>query len=152
MDNPNLFTKEESQKLIDRINQLSPETQAKWGKMDVARMLAHCNVSYETIYTDKHPRPTGLKRLMINLFAKNVVTNAKPYKKNSMTAPMFIIADKKVFDEEKERLVNYISKTQELGEAHFDGKENLSFGPLSKNQWNNLMYKHLNHHLEQFGV
>ena len=35
---------------------------------------------------------------------------------------------------------------------YFDNKENTSFGPMTTNEWNNLFYKHLNHHLEQFKV
>ena len=45
-----------------------------------------------------------------------------------------------------------MKKTQELGRSHFDGKESLSFGPINAQEWNNLFYKHLNHHLSQFGV
>jgi hypothetical protein len=45
-----------------------------------------------------------------------------------------------------------MKKTVDLGEAHFDGKESLSFGKLTASQWNTMFYKHLNHHLTQFGV
>jgi hypothetical protein len=45
-----------------------------------------------------------------------------------------------------------MKKTQGLGEAHFDGKDSHSFGNLSKSQWNTMFYKHLDHHLTQFGV
>ena len=34
----------------------------------------------------------------------------------------------------------------------FEGKESNSFGPLTKGEWNNMFYKHLDHHLSQFGV
>ncbi|WP_407515965.1 hypothetical protein [Tamlana fucoidanivorans] len=78
--------------------------------------------------------------------------NEKPYPKNSRTAPQFLVAKQKNFIEEKERLINYLVKTQELGEGYFDGKESHSFGALTKSQWNNMFYKHLNHHLTQFGV
>ena len=59
---------------------------------------------------------------------------------------------KKDFNVEKQRLVDYLNKTQQLGEAYFDNKESHSFGPLNKTEWNNMLYKHLNHHLTQFGV
>jgi len=73
----NLFDAQELQETIERINQLSHETPALWGKMNVAQMLAHCNVTYELVYTDKHPKPQGFKKFMIKLFAKNVVVWAK---------------------------------------------------------------------------
>ena len=56
------------------------------------------------------------------------------------------------FEEEKEKIIDYINKTQELGATHFDGKESHSLGKLTINEWNNLFYKHIDHHLNQFGV
>lgn len=137
---------------IARIDQLTPETQPLWGKMNVSHMLAHCCVTYEMAYTDKHPAPKGFMKIILKLFVKNMVVSEKPYKKNLKTAPQFVIADERDFKKEKERLIAYIKKTEELGGDHFDGKENLSFGKMSKKEWNNMFYKHLDHHLQQFGV
>ena len=139
--------------MIARINKLTPDSQGEWGKMDVSRMLAHCCVTYEMVYEpDKHPKPNPIMRLILKLFVKKVVTGEKPFKKNSPTAPQFIMKSDKDFDVERSRLVAYIEKTQQLGEAEFDGKESVSFGILNKTEWNNMFYKHLNHHLTQFGV
>ena len=46
----NIFTKEVTDILIGRINNLTPATQPQWGKMNVAQMLAHCNVAYEMVF------------------------------------------------------------------------------------------------------
>ena len=73
-------------------------------------------------------------------------------KKSSQTAPYFIIADERDFEAEKKKLIDYILKTQELGENAFEGKESVSFGSMTKNEWNNMLYKHLDHHLSQFGA
>lgn len=148
----NIFSKEVSQEITGRINQLTPESQPEWGKMDVAQMLAHCSVTYEMVYTDKHPKAKGLKRLLLKAFVKRPVVSEKPYPKNSRTAPQFLITDPKVFETEKKRLIDFIIKTQELGENYFDGKESNSFGALTIIEWNNQFYKHLDHHLIQFGV
>lgn len=148
----NIFTKEVSSEIIERINLLSPQTQAKWGKMNVSQMLAHCNVTYELAYENKHPKPTFFVRLILKLFVKKYVVNEVPYKKNGGTAPVFIITDTKNFELEKERLIKYIVKTTELGESYFENKESISFGILTSKQWNNMFYKHLDHHLSQFGV
>lgn len=148
----NVFSKEGIQALIERINNLTPESTPLWGKMSVDQMLAHCNVTYELAYTDKHPKPGSIKKFFLKMFVKPIVVNNKPYPKNSRTAPEFIIADSKEFEKEKERLINYINETQALGKEHFEGRESHSFGPLSASEWNNMFYKHLNHHLNQFGV
>ena len=148
----NVFTRQDATDLIIRINKLSPQTKPQWGKMSVSQMLAHCNVTYELVYEDKHPKPNPFVKLLLKLFVKPTVVNDKPFKNSGQTAPAFVIKDEKNFNEEKDRLINYIQKTQQLGEAHFDGKESHSFGKLTKSEWNNMFYKHLEHHLTQFGV
>jgi len=148
----NLFDSKECEATIGRINKLTPETQHLWGKMDVAQMMAHCNVAYELVYTDKHPKPKGFQKFMIKLFAKNIVVGPKPYKKNTRTAPVFVIADARDFQVEKKRLIAYLEQTQQLGASHFNGKESHAFGPLTSKDWNTLFSKHIDHHLKQFGV
>ena len=56
------------------------------------------------------------------------------------------------FEHERQRLIDYLDKTHELGAVHYDGKVNQGFGALSLQQWNTLFSKHLDHHLTQFGV
>ncbi|MFY7912591.1 MAG: DUF1569 domain-containing protein [Emticicia sp.] len=149
---PNIFKKSVSEEVIGRINALTPSTQGKWGKMSVSQMLAHCNVSYELIYENKHPKPNAFMKFILKLLVKNKVVSEEPYSQNGQTAPQFVVKEDKDFEIEKNRLINYIRKTQELGENYFDGKESHSFGALNITEWNNLFYKHLNHHLTQFGV
>ena len=149
---PDIFTKNETDKVILRINSLTPDTQPAWGTMSVAQMLAHCNVTYEMMYENIHKRPNAFMKIILKALVKNIVVGDKPYKHNSKTAPQFIIKGTKDFAMEKQRLIEYINKTQQLGAAYFDNKESHSFGALTKTEWNNMLYKHLNHHLSQFGV
>ncbi|MDP5106749.1 MAG: DUF1569 domain-containing protein [Polaribacter sp.] len=147
-----LFTIEVTNEVIQRIEKLSTTTQPNWGKMSVSQMLAHCCVTYEMVYTEKHAKPNAFVKLMLKLFVKNMVVSEKPYSKNGRTAAQFIIADERDFETEKKRLIDFILKTQKLGEKYFDGKESHSFGVLTSNEWNTSFYKHLDHHLTQFGV
>jgi SRSO17 transposase len=104
------------------------------------------------LYEDKHKKPNFLVRFILKLLVKPLVTGGKSYKKNTSTAPAFLIADKKQFEAEKTRLIAYIQRTQQLGAEHFEGLASHSFGNLTSNEWNNLFYKHLDHHFTQFGV
>ena len=149
---PNIFSIEESNKLIGRVNNLSETSNPTWGKMSVAQMLAHCNVTYEMAFEDIHPKPNAFVKFILKMLVKNTVVNEVPYKHNGKTAPQFLIKDAKDFITEKGRLFAYINKTQTLGENHFENKESHSFGVLNKLEWNNMFYKHLDHHLTQFGV
>ncbi|WP_425557101.1 DUF1569 domain-containing protein [Flaviramulus aquimarinus] len=148
----NIFDVKETETVIDRINELTPTTRPIWGKMSADQMLAHCNVTYEMVYDNKHPKPNGLIKFMLKLFVKSKVVGGKPYKKNSKTAPQFLITNARNFVEEKARLTDYLKKSQSLGEDYFDGMESHSFGILTKKEWNTMFYKHLDHHLSQFGV
>lgn len=149
----NIFDAKDAQNYIDRINTLRPETQRKWGKMSVDQVLAHLNVAYETIYeTDKHPKPGFIAGFLLKNFVKPKTVNEIPYKQNIPTGPMFIIKGNKDFETEKKRLIGFIQKTQQLGKEAFDGKMSHSFGKLTAQEWNNMLAKHLNHHLGQFGV
>ncbi|MFD2724894.1 DUF1569 domain-containing protein [Hyunsoonleella rubra] len=148
----NIFKPEVTKEVMDRVNKLGPTTRPEWGKMSADQMLAHLNVTYEMAYEDKHKKPNGFTKFMLKLFVKNTVVGEKPYKKNSRTAPQFLIVDARNFEAEKKRLIDYLKKTQSLGEDHFDGRESHSFGKLTKKEWNNMFYKHLDHHLTQFGV
>ncbi|RQO64975.1 hypothetical protein DBR40_24165 [Pedobacter sp. KBW01] len=148
----NIFQPAVTSEIIERINTLSPTTPQLWGKMNVVQMLAHCNVTYEMIYDDIHPKPGLFMKFILKNLVKSKVVSEKSYPKNNPTAPQFIIKDERDFEKEKARLIAYLNKTQELGENHFDGKESHSFGKLNKTEWNNMFYKHLDHHLSQFGA
>ena len=148
----NVFSQTETNELLQRIENLQIATKPNWGKMDVAQMLAHCNVTYELAYDNNYPKATGFKKWILKTFIKNIVVGEKPYKKNSRTAPEFLVSSDKNFEAEKTRLKDYLMKTQEMGASFFENRESNSFGPLTSNEWNNMFYKHLDHHLQQFGV
>ena len=147
-----IFSKTVSEEIIERIDLLNSNSKPKWGKMTVGQMLAHCSVTYEMVYTDKYPKPNSFKRFLLKSFVKKTVVGEKPYPKNRRTAPQFLITDEREFEKEKKQLNSYIVKTQELGSDYFDNKESHSFGNLTKIEWNNMFYKHIDHHLTQFGV
>ena len=148
-----MFDANSKERMLKRVNELSPDSEALWGKMSVAQMMAHCNVAYDIAHEPEKHKPLGfIGKFMANVFAKNLVIGDKPYPKGSPTAPMFVMNDPKDFEVEKARLVAYINKTFEQGAEHYEGLENMTFGRLSSKQWNTLFSKHLDHHLRQFGV
>ncbi len=148
----NIFEKKGADTFIERINKLNQDSSPEWGKMDVGQMLAHCNVAFDMAYTDKYPKAGGLKKFLLKLFVKNAVVGPKAYPKNGRTAPEFIISGQRDFNQEKQIILDYINKTNNLGASHFEGKENINFGALSSSEWNTMFSKHLDHHLTQFGV
>lgn len=149
---PNVCSSSVAQELINRINQLKPNSQPLWGKMSVEKMLAHCCVTYEYIFDERTDKPNFLMKFILKSFVKKMVTNEIPYKHNEKTGPAFLITNEKNFEQEKTRLINYINKVVENGKSFFVGKKSVSFDELTPTEWNNMLYKHLDHHLKQFGV
>ena len=149
---PNIFSSEVTEQFISRIQKIQDTTNPQWGKMNAAQMIAHCCVTYELVYENIHPKPGLLMQLLLKTIVKKTVTGTVPYKKDLKTSPAFLKTGEYNLAAEKTRLINYLRRTQELGESYFDGKESHSFGKLNSNEWNNMFAKHLDHHLTQFGV
>jgi len=148
----NIFDRSVCDELILRIEALEPNTVPQWGTMNAAQMLAHCCVPYEFVFDGTHPTPGTFKKFIMRLLIKNAVTGSRPYPRNSRTAPAFVISDQRSFDNEQQRLIAYINRCEQLGSTFFDGRDYPSFGKLTLVEWNGMFYKHLDHHLTQFGV
>jgi len=149
---PDLFDAADVEAAQQRIAALTPETTPEWGAMSVATMLAHVNVAYEMVYDNIHSRPNPLMRFVLKHIVKQKVVGPDPYPRNTPTAPAFRIKDTRDFHTERERLLAYLQRTLHEGRRGFEGRESLSFGPLTATEWNGLFSKHLDHHLRQFGV
>jgi len=148
-----LFDPAGKARMVARVRALRPDSRPLWGTMNVAQMLAHCNVGYEIVHEPgKHARPGIVGRFFARLFAKATVVGDKPYPRNGPTAPAFVIKDARDFATERDRLLGFIERTFEQGASHYDRLPNMTFGVLSSEQWNAMFSKHLDHHLRQFGV
>ncbi|MEN9730601.1 MAG: hypothetical protein RLZ91_1719 [Bacteroidota bacterium] len=152
MGYPSIYLASTTAELTRRIDQLNPQSQAIWGKMNVGQMLSHCAVPYEQILGTNTAQPPLFMRIILKLLLKNSMVNEVPYKQNLPTAPSFIRTEQFDVDKEKERLINLIKTIQEMGAEKLAATPSLSLGRLSATEWNNLLYKHIDHHLQQFGV
>lgn len=146
-----LFQIDTVDEVINRINKLTPETQRLWGKMNVNQMLAHCSVGMKTATGELYLK-SGFFLKLIGGFFKSQTTDGKPFRKSSPTHPGFIIGDTEGFEKEKHNLIGLLNKFHQGGEALCTTNPHSFFGKLTPTQWSSLMYKHVNHHLSQFGV
>ncbi|MBP6456681.1 MAG: DUF1569 domain-containing protein, partial [Chitinophagaceae bacterium] len=138
---------------LNRLENLTSNSQPLWGKMNAAQMLAHVNIAYGiddgSIPVEK---PNFFMKLLLKNVIKKVVTGEKPYAKNSRTAPVFLVSDERIFETEKANLIKNMKKVQQNGASHYEGKVNPSFGKMNSSEWNNMFSKHLDHHFAQFGI
>ncbi|MBK7874917.1 MAG: DUF1569 domain-containing protein [Planctomycetes bacterium] len=151
MSAQSLFDPAGNQAILARVQRLTATTKPQWGKLDAPRMLAHCQVALKVAMGD-----LALKRNLIGyLFggiAKKQLMRPEPFKKNLPTAPEFKVATTRGFDAEREALVALVTRFGRGGPSVLVQKPHPFFGPLTVEEWDTLQWKHLDHHLRQFGV
>jgi len=149
MEVKNLFDPAVKQEIINRINQLSPASKAVWGKMNVSQMLAHLQLPIAIAYGTHQPKGSFLLRLIGPLF-KSKLWDESPYKQSLPTDPTFIMTgNEKDFEKEKAALLEMVNRFTNSAVA---GERHPVFGKLTKENWSKATWKHIDHHLRQFGV
>ena len=147
----NLFEHDTVEEVISRIDSLQPASPRQWGKMDVAQMMAHCSRTMDMASGTVNP-PRMLVGRLIGPFFKSIFTNEKPFAKNNPTDKELMIADPRDFTREREQLKQKIRQFCEDGQDGCTRHPHPFFGPLVPEAWSRGMYKHLDHHLRQFGA
>jgi hypothetical protein len=147
-----IFDSEAYIEIIDRLDNLTANSQAKWGKMNVSQMLVHCQKPIKLAFGEETIKSPGLlMKLMIPLF-KSSLYNNKPWKKGLPTTKEFIISGGVDFEKEKISLRELITKIHENEEHFKPSKNHPAFGKMDYWMWGQSGYKHLDHHFRQFGV
>lgn len=147
----NLFQREAVDEIVSRVDHLQPTSARQWGKMDVAQMMAHCSAALD-MASGRLNRPRVFIGRLIGPLFKSIYTNEKPFSRNSPTDPKLVISDQRDFLREQEQLKQKVREFQVAGEAGCTKHPHPFFGPFTPQQWSRGMYKHLDHHLRQFGA
>ena len=146
-----LFDKPVLQEVSHRLQLLQKNAQPQWGKMNVSQMLAHCNKAFAVPLSER-PLPRMWLGYLVGWMVKTSLYNDNPWKKNLPTASSFVVKDERDFDEEKNRLQELINEFYSKGPDKAGLYPHPMFGKFTDTQWGQAMYKHLDHHLSQFGV
>lgn len=148
----NLYEAATVEEVKKRIAQLGPNQGRLWGKMTSAQAAAHCAASMEWAVGDVRPPRMYLGRFLGLMVKPMVLRNEEPLRKNSPTAKSLIVADERELGVERERLYGLIDRFAAAGPKGCTTHPHSFFGRLKPEEWARLMYKHLDHHLRQFGV
>lgn len=149
MEIKNLFDPVVKQEIIARISKLTPESQRQWGKMDVAQMLAHLQIPMEVALGTNTVKGNWLMKLILPLFKKRLYDQT-PWKQGLPTDKSFVMTGReKDFNTEKKQL---LEKINQFSEAAIVGEKHPVFGKLTRENWSKATWKHIDHHLRQFGV
>lgn len=143
------FDKAAQDELQQRFQKLNAQTKGQWGKMNAAQMLAHCTAGMQVPVGDLTVKRTFLG--LIGWMFKGMIHSEKPFSKNSPTAAEFVMTDERDFDNEKNHFVECFNKLAQ-GPSAITCYNHAFFGTMTSDDWGHLMYKHMDHHFQQFGV
>ncbi len=144
-----LFEKPAADEILNRIEALTAQTQRQWGKMDVTQMLAHCSAGLD-MAAGRNVPPRSLIGRVIGSFMKDLYSNDKPFDKDSPTS--LKIGTDLDFAKEKQHLKETVINFSQNGLTTATSQPHPFFGKLTPEGWGKGMYKHIDHHLKQFGV
>ncbi len=134
-----------------RLKQLQPESPRQWGKMNAPQAVAHCCTAMEWALGERKPRRMFVGRIIGQFVKPLVLRDDEPMRHNSPTAPELIIGDPRDLSRERDQLCSQIDRFA-TGPGACTTSAHPFFGRLTPNEWAVLMYKHVDHHLRQFGV
>ncbi len=140
--------------IFERLENLSEDSERRWGKMTVNQMVCHLRdqigLALGEIKTAKHKvlfKPLIKSFVLLGLFVPKGKIKTFPEIDQALgngSKPTTLKNDIELL---KEKLKDFISKDESYPFA-----EHAAFGKLNKKQWGRLIYLHLDHHLKQFGV
>ena len=134
--------------LFERLRCLTPETRPEWGGFTAPRMICHLADQLRVALGDLPTvdRSNVLTRSLLRWLVVHTGFEAPPGK--VATVPEMLHTQPTSWADDcgsLERLVERLVTSEGL-------KPHPAFGPLSKDEWGRLSWKHIDHHLRQFGV
>jgi hypothetical protein len=147
-----LFDAAVKDRILSRIDALRPDAPRQWGKMNAAQTLSHCALGMEAATGDAVLHSNFMAKLIGPLF-KGMLLNDKPFSKNAPTHPLLVLNKADCdFAKEKARLAAVVRKFHAAGPASAAKFRHAFVQTLTGEEWGVMQYKHLDHHLRQFGA
>lgn len=146
-----LFDSDTYCEVLERLERLNQNSERQWGKMSPSQMMEHTARALE-MATGDVPMKQALLGKAIGWMFKGKFLGEEPFPKNSPTGPTLVIENDPEFEATRDRLVALVTRFHGLGANAVDGNVHGFFGPLTGKQWGETQFKHVDHHLRQFGV
>jgi hypothetical protein len=133
-----------------RLRSLSASSNARWGRMSVTGMLQHLRLSAQMAVGDLEVAPKNKRALQV-FPLKHLILYVLPFPKGAPTAPELLPTAAESFEEERAAVLALLERIG-AGPGEGAGPAHPLFGPLSWREWGAATYKHVDHHLKQFGA
>jgi hypothetical protein len=148
-----MFDATSVEEVKQRLASLKPNQPRQWGKMKPAQMLAHCSLGLEMAAGEIRPPRALIGRILGPVIKPIALRDEEPMRRNSPTMKeLVVLGDGRDFETERRRLSGLVDRFAAAGAAGCTSHPHAFFGSLTADEWAVLMYKHLDHHLRQFGV
>jgi len=148
----NLFDKATAEDVKERVGRILPDSQREWGAMTAAQALAHCSLGIEIALGQQKPPRMMVGRILGPVIKRLALRDNEPMRRNSPTVPGMVVMDDFNLQAEQTRLIGSIDRFAEDGPERCTTHPHAFFGVMTPLQWAILTYKHVDHHLRQFGV
>ncbi len=146
-----LFDSNTHQEVLHRIEQLDQAKTPIWGQMNMMQMLRHSQKPLQVANGSLALKKPNLFMGFVLKFFKKSLYDDTPWRQNLPTAKEFVIRDTEDFETERTRLVADLHEFAKKS-TNLHWPEHPIFGKFTTDQWGKMQYKHIDHHLRQFGV
>ena len=140
------------QELITRIDKLSSDLSPQWGKMAIYQMIDHMNIWNDWVFGKNNlPHQQGLfGKVLGKWMLKKDTKDDTPMAKGMPSGKGFVNKEmKKDIDELKNKWIDSVREYESFSEPFFYHD---FYGKMTREQLGIFAYKHMDHHLRQFGV
>ena len=147
-----LFDPKGNQEILERIDQLTPIRLSEWGVMTVSQMMEHCQMPLKVVYGTLEIKVPWLMKLLVGKSSKKMFAGQKRLGKSLPTAKEFKITYEPDFETTKQGLKELVSRFSREGRDSIVVTDHPLFGNMTYEEIDYAQWKHLDHHLRQFGV
>ncbi len=142
-----LLQNDEFKSIGARFGKLKIDMKPRWGKMNPARTMWHCAIPIQVALGEKTMR--GGPGFLKWGFVRRLVIHKVPFPKNAPTGPELIAPSQADFAKAKADLTVAMNRFKSKGGGF---QPSPVFGDIDANDWGVLIWRHLDHHLRQFGL
>src|SRR5471030_1036541 len=144
-----IWQPEARREITDRVGTLAWDRRAEWGRFTAPKMICHLADSLKMAMGDLK---VASKRLPIRYPPlKQLIIYALPFPKSAPTAPALLVRQPAAFTDDIADVQLQLARAASSRSTDA-WPEHPAFGKLSKRAWGVLIYRHMDHHLKQFGV
>ena len=145
-----VFNLDDRLTLAKRIDTLSAHAPAQWGRMDCPQMLAHLSESVRMALGELEIATKGPRALRLAPI-RHAIIHWLPFPKGAPTAPELLTRRATNWQAEGADLKHLLERLAALEGAR-EWPEHPAFGHMTSRDWGTLAYRHVDHHLRQFGA